>query len=200
MGKESLEAHELIESVTEGLEEREHKRDEWNIRVALTTSVLAVFAALSNLESEQKTSEAIILKNSAIFFQAKSSDQWAFYQAKKIKLHISENQLQTEKFLNAPKEEQERLGSLITKYKTQLSAIREEALGFEKKRDIMNSDSEKSLRHHHGFALGVVCFQISIVLSSMAVMLKRSLLWYSSIGLGVVGLLAFVDGFLLLWG
>lgn len=43
MGKESLEAHELIESVTEGLEEREHKRDEWNIRVALTTSVLAVF-------------------------------------------------------------------------------------------------------------------------------------------------------------
>lgn len=108
--------------------------------------------------------------------------------------------MQTEKFLNAPKEEQERLGSLITKYETQLSEIRKEALSFEKKRDIMNSDSEKSLRHHHGFALGVVCFQISIVLSSMAVMLKRSLLWYSSIGLGVVGLLAFVDGFLLLWG
>lgn len=83
MGKESLEAHELIESVTESLDEREHKRDEWNIRVALTTSILAVLAALSNLESEQKTSEAILLKNSAIFYQAKSSDQWSFYQAKK---------------------------------------------------------------------------------------------------------------------
>jgi hypothetical protein len=200
MGKESLEAHELLESVTESLEEREHKRDEWNIRVALTTSILAVFAALSNLESEQKTSEAIILKNSAIFYQAKSSDQWAFYQAKKIKLHISENQLQTDKFLKAPKNEQDRLGSLIVKYKAQLSKIRKDAVDFEKQRDKMNEDSEKSLRHHHGFALGVVCFQISIVLSSMAVMLRRSLLWYLSIGLGSIGLLAFADGFFLLWG
>ncbi|MCL4405639.1 MAG: DUF4337 domain-containing protein, partial [Firmicutes bacterium] len=125
MGKESLEAHELIESVTESLDEREHKRDEWNIRVALTTSILAVLAALSNLESEQKTSEAILLKNSAIFYQAKSSDQWSFYQAKKIKLHMSENQLMLEKVMRAPKVDLAKLSGLVEKYKKQAKGIRQ---------------------------------------------------------------------------
>jgi hypothetical protein len=197
MGQESLEAHDLIESVTESLEEREHKRDEWNIRVALTTSILAVLAALSNLESEQKTSEAILLKNSAIFFQAKSSDQWSFYQAKKIKLHMSENQLRLEKIMKAPASDLAKLKGLVEKYKTQVKDIRNGALNFEKKRDDLNDASEKALRHHHSFAISVVCFQVSIVLSSMAVMLRRSMLWYVSIGLGSIGLLAFSNGYFL---
>ncbi|MHB8422660.1 MAG: DUF4337 domain-containing protein [Leptospirales bacterium] len=200
MGKESLETQDLIESVTESLDEREHKRDEWTIRVALTTSVLAVFAALSNLESEQKTSEAILFKNSAIFFQAKSSDQWAFYQAKKIKLHMSENELRIERILHAPKTEQSHLQIMIEKYKNQSNGIRSEAKGFEMKRDDLNALSEKALKHHHGFAISVVCFQISIVLSSMAVMLRRSMLWYTSIGLGMLGLFAFINGFFLFLG
>uniref|UniRef100_A0A7C3LR35 DUF4337 domain-containing protein n=1 Tax=Leptospirillum ferriphilum TaxID=178606 RepID=A0A7C3LR35_9BACT len=197
MGQESLEAHDLIESVTESLEEREHKRDEWNIRVALTTSILAVLAALSNLESEQKTSEAILLKNSAIFFQAKSSDQWSFYQAKKIKLHMSENQLRLEKIMKAPASDLAKLKGLVGKYKTQVKDIRNGALNFEKRRDDLNDASEKALRHHHSFAISVVCFQVSIVLSSMAVMLRRSMLWYVSIGLGSIGLLAFSNGYFL---
>lgn len=197
MGQESLEAHDLIESVTESLEEREHKRDEWNIRVALTTSILAVLAALSNLESEQKTSEAILLKNSAIFFQAKSSDQWSFYQAKKIKLHMSENQMRLEKIMKAPASDLAKLNGLVEKYKAQVKDIRKGALDFEKKRDNLNDASEKALRHHHSFAISVVCFQVSIVLSSMAVMLRRSMLWYVSIGLGSIGLLAFSNGYFL---
>jgi hypothetical protein len=197
MGQESLEAHDLIESVTESLEEREHKRDEWNIRVALTTSILAVLAALSNLESEQKTSEAILLKNSAIFFQAKSSDQWSFYQAKKIKLHMSENQLRLEKIMKAPASDLAKLKGLVGKYKTQVKDIRNGALNFEKRRDDLNDASEKALRHHHSFAISVVCFQVSIVLSSMAVMLRRSMVWYVSIGLGSIGLLAFSNGYFL---
>ncbi|MHB1604811.1 MAG: DUF4337 domain-containing protein [Leptospirales bacterium] len=195
-----MEAQDLIESVTESLDEREHKRDEWTIRVALTTSVLAVFAALSNLESEQKTSEAILFKNSAIFFQAKSSDQWAFYQAKKIKLHMSENELRIERILHAPKTDQSHLQTMISKYKNQSNGIRSEAKGFEMKRDDLNALSEKALKHHHGFAISVVCFQISIVLSSMAVMLRRSMLWYTSIGLGMLGLFAFINGFFLFLG
>ncbi|AKS23759.1 MULTISPECIES: DUF4337 domain-containing protein [Leptospirillum] len=200
MGKESLEAHELIESVTESLDEREHKRDEWNIRVALTTSILAVLAALSNLESEQKTSEAILLKNSAIFYQAKSSDQWSFYQAKKIKLHMSENQLMLEKVMRAPKVDLAKLSGLVEKYKKQAKGIRQEAKSFEEKRDELNDESEKALKHHHAFAISVVCFQVSIVLSSMAVMLRRSMLWYVSIGLGALGLVSFSNGYFLFLG
>ncbi len=197
MGQESIEAHELMESLSESIEKREEKRDQWNVKVALTTSILAVFAALSNLESEQRTSEAIMLKNSAIFYQAKASDQWSFYQAKKIKLHLSENQVHLIAFLHSPKGERDRLSTLIAKYKTQVGNIKRQALGFEQQRDRMNDLSDRALAHHHAFALGVVCFQISIVLSSMAVMLRRNSLWFVSIGLGVLGALAFVNGFLM---
>ncbi len=197
MSQESLEAHELMESLSESIEKREEKRDQWNIRVALTTSILAVFAALSNLESEQKTSEAIMLKNSAIFYQAKASDQWSYYQAKKIKLHMSSNQAHLVEFFKSSPKEKERLASLVVKYKGQVGKIKSKALEFEKERDKMNLLSDKALAHHHAFALSVVCFQISIVLSSMAVMLRRNALWYVSMSLGGVGALAFLNGFLM---
>jgi hypothetical protein len=200
MDNGSVEAHDLIESVTEGLEEREHKRDAWNIRVALTTSLLAVFAALSNLESEQWTSEAILLKNSAIFFQAKSSDQWSYYQAKKIKLHMSEKQLRMETLVLKKSQatiEKEKFTKLIDKYNKQVKQIKHNAQDFEKQRDALNLESDAALRHHRAFALSVVCFQIAIVLTSMAVMLRRSSLWYTSMGLGVFGVIAFINGFML---
>ncbi len=200
MDNGSVEAHDLIESVTEGLEEREHKRDAWNIRVALTTSLLAVFAALSNLESEQWTSEAILLKNSAIFFQAKSSDQWSYYQAKKIKLHMSENQLRMETLVLKKAQanvEEERFKKLINKYNLQVKQIKQNAQDFEKQRDTLNVESDDALRHHRAFALSVVCFQIAIVLTSMAVMLRKSSLWYASMALGVFGIIAFLNGFYL---
>jgi hypothetical protein len=186
-----------MESLSESIEKREEKRDQWNIRVALTTSILAVFAALSNLESEQKTSEAIMLKNSAIFYQAKASDQWSFYQAKKIKLHMSSNQAHLVEFFKSSPKEKARLASLVEKYKGQVGKIKAKALEFEKERDKMNLLSDKALEHHHAFALSVVCFQISIVLSSMAVMLRRNSLWYVSMSLGGVGALAFLNGFLM---
>ena len=197
MSQESIEAHDLMESLSESIEKREEKRDQWNIKVALTTSILAVFAALSNLESEQKTSEAIMLKNSAIFYQAKASDQWSFYQAKKIKLHMSENQVHLVDLLHPSRNERDRLEKLVAKYKGQVGKIKSQAIGFENERDRMNALSDRSLEHHHAFALSVVCFQISIVLSSMAVMLRRNSLWYVSLGLGGLGALAFVNGFLM---
>lgn len=197
MGKESMEVHDLVESLSESIGEREEKRDQWNIRVALTTSILAVFAALSNLESEQKTSEAIMLKNSAIFYQAQASDQWSYYQAKKIKLHMAANQQEMMGLFHAPKNDRAKGLLLVEKYKRQIGSIRVKALDFEKNRDHMNDLSDRELAHHHAFALSVVCFQISIVLSSTAVMLRRNGLWFVSMGLGGIGVLAFVNGFLM---
>jgi len=197
MGQESLEVHDLVESLSESIDQREEKRDQWNISVALTTSILAVLAALSNLESEQKTSEAIMLKNSAIFYQAQASDQWSFYQAKKIKLHMSVNQEHLIALFHPPQNEQERLVRLVSKYKKQVGDIKGKALKFEEDRDRMNGLSDQALAHHHAFALSVVCFQISIVLSSMAVMLRRDSLWFVSMGLGGIGVIAFLNGFLM---
>src|SRR5437870_2382958 len=57
-------------------------------RVALTTAVLAAFAAVAALEAGTTVNEALVLKTEATRLQAEASDQWAYYQAKGIKMTV----------------------------------------------------------------------------------------------------------------
>ncbi len=59
-----------------------------NTWVAVTSSVLALFAAFTALNAERVFSKALLAKNDAILEQSKASDQWAHYQAKSMKSEI----------------------------------------------------------------------------------------------------------------
>ena len=59
---------------------REHGRDRFGRRVALVTAVYAVMLALAALGGNHAMKEMLLA-------QQKSSDQWAFYQAKVIREH-----------------------------------------------------------------------------------------------------------------
>src|SRR6476620_8675966 len=59
-------------------------------RIALTTAVLAAFAAVAALQAGATVNEALLLKTEATRAQAEASDQWAFYQAKGIKAAVDE--------------------------------------------------------------------------------------------------------------
>src|SRR6266852_2886166 len=56
----------------------------WAEKVALTTALFAVFAAVSSLLSTHESDLAILSR-------VESSDQWSFYQAKSIKGAITQN-------------------------------------------------------------------------------------------------------------
>src|SRR6202012_4435625 len=57
----------------------EHEpKERWILFVALTTAIIAVLAAVTGLLASDHADEAMLS-------QIKSSDQWAFYQAKSIK-------------------------------------------------------------------------------------------------------------------
>src|SRR5579872_2700705 len=58
--------------------------------IALSTAILAVFAAIAALRAGGTANEALILKTEATRLQAEASDQWNYYQAKGIKLAVSE--------------------------------------------------------------------------------------------------------------
>jgi hypothetical protein len=53
-------------------------RASWGEKVALTTALFAVFAAVSSLLSTHESDKAIL-------YRVESSDQWSYYQAKGIK-------------------------------------------------------------------------------------------------------------------
>ena len=66
-----------LESVNESIHEHKNKVS-WAEKVALTTALLAVFAAMSSLFSTHESDKAILR-------EIQASNQWAYYQAKGIK-------------------------------------------------------------------------------------------------------------------
>jgi hypothetical protein len=92
---------------TENLQEMIHEKAHvitWAEKVALTTALLAVMAAVSNLFSTHEADRAIL-------FKVEASDQWNYYQAKGIKGMLSQNPAERDRY----KEEQEKIREVAAK-------------------------------------------------------------------------------------
>src|SRR5882757_3619763 len=123
-------------------------KDKWVLYVALTTAVFAVLAAIAGLMAGSHADEAMLS-------QMRSSDQWAFYQAKGIK---SETLIASNKILvalgKAPvAEDVEKVKS----NKKEQAGIMEEAKDFQK-------ESDEHVAKHSILAKGVTLFQIAIAI------------------------------------
>ena len=101
MTEENLETQEMKAQLEETREHAEHvhgsggDKARWTLHLSLSTAIIAVFAAIASLQSGAAESEALLAKNESILAQAKASDQWAYYQAKNIKMSLYEIQLET---------------------------------------------------------------------------------------------------------
>lgn len=78
----------------------------------------------------------------------------------------------------------------IKQYNKEKVEIKSSAEGFEKNRDL-------NKQHSNIFGIAVIFLQVSILLSSIAALIKRKYIWVISLVIGLVGLFYFVDGFFL---
>jgi hypothetical protein len=78
----------------------------------------------------------------------------------------------------------------VRKYEQEQAQIKSDAEALEKTRDL-------SKRHQAAFGVAVIYLQITILLSSIAALMKRQPLWYAALVLGAVGMVQFANGFLL---
>lgn len=178
MGRETLEPQELA-----GPEEFDPGRRGLATRVAVTAAVLAVLASLSALQAERTAAESILAKNEAVLAQSRASDEWAFRQAKSIKLHLQE--------LAPPGATTD-----VERQRAEITASEERARVAEHERDEANRTASERFEQHHRFAVGTSLLQIAIVLETIAAVLDRRGLWYLGMAIGAVGALAFANGFL----
>jgi Flp pilus assembly protein TadB len=175
-------------------EKSEEKKEKWLNWLALTTILLALGATLSTLKVGSFSSRSILK-------QTQASNQWAYYQAKAIKGYLY--QLQKEKFEGdlkllgetAPKnvvaDFEQKIKSYeakVKKYDKDKAAIQKEARKFEKERD-------QAALHSRAFGIAVILLQLSILLSSIAALMKKPTIWVFGLILGAAGIIAFVNGF-----
>ena len=173
---------EEIEVPTEHLhekmeEEAEHKGG-WIARVAVSSALLAVAAAISALLAGHHANEAMLE-------QMQATDQWAFYQAKGIKASVLESKSEMLEALGKPATPEDH--ARIAKYSGEQKTI-------EDKGHELEESSEKHMERHGQLARAVTIFQIAIAMGAIAVLARRPKLWFVSLALGFAGLVFLVLG------
>jgi hypothetical protein len=114
--------------------------------------------------------------------QLQASDQWAYYQAKGIKLAVIESKIDL--LSQMGKEASIKDMEKARQYK-------EDQKGIDKTAREKETLSAEELLLHNKLARGVTVFQVAIAICAISALTKRKWLWYGSILLGIAGILLF---------
>jgi len=176
---ETREAAERFEKAEEVAEARES----FGKRTAVLVAVLAAMLAIAGLGANRAQEEVLLA-------QVQASDTWNEYQANSLKKHINDDSaliLTKQGFTDDAKK---LLSANDTKYIPNQKQLMPKAQGLEHDRDIAHE-------RHNSYQIGEAAFQLAIVLCSIAIVARALWLVFAGAGLGVVGLVALLNGFLL---
>jgi len=171
-----------LEHLQEHVEHHAHiSRERWVSWVALSTALLAAFAAVSGLMAGYHANEAMVC-------EIKAADQWALYQAKGIKAAVLDTRVELLKALEKPVIEQDTAN---------LQRYADEQKGIKASAEKLQDKAEEHLHQHVILARGVTMFQISIAVAAISVLTKRMRFWFLGLAFGAVGIVFLVQGLLL---
>lgn len=172
----------------------ERREDHFSRRVALVTAIFAVLLAIAALGGNHAMKEMILA-------QQKSSDQWAFYQAKVIREH----QYRAQK-LRLEIDLLERGDSVKPEVKTKIEDLMKRFAEEEKRYGDEKKDIEKQAKHleHERdvwqakdpyFLFAEAILQIAIVMSSVSILARSRAIFGFSLLLAVAGAVLTLNGF-----
>ncbi|MCU0651248.1 MAG: DUF4337 domain-containing protein [Candidatus Omnitrophica bacterium] len=168
-------------------------QEKWMKGVAVTTTCLAVMTAIAASRGTACVSKTQLLT-------AVEGSKWAYYQAKSIKQNLAEVQknLFEAEILGAANEEQK------TAYADKIKAAAGEISRYEDEKNKIMKEAqevgiENGLLNKKGtrFSGSVVFFQIGIMLSSVAALLKRKDMWIAGLVFGAIAIVLLVSGLIL---
>ncbi len=175
-------------------EELEKEGGNFLKQIALTTAILAAFAAVAALLAGSTVNESLAAKTEATTLQAQASDQWTYYQAKGIKRDMQLTKANA--WLAAGKAAPPELAQEADRYRNDQKKIEVRAHELEKLRDERSREANHLLHIHHGYADTVALFQVSIALGAVAALSRNRLVWILSIAVGGGGIILFFVTFL----
>jgi hypothetical protein len=169
------------EHLHEAIEHRAaHGKAPWMMGVALSSALLAGFAAVCSLLAGHHANEAMVE-------QIESSDQWAYYQAKGIKAAVLASKMELLDAEGKPASAKDL--QKMADYKKEQDEIAAEAN--ERRRS-----AEAHLGRHVVFARAVTLFQIAIAIGAISALTNRRAFWFVSLAFGLGGIVFLVQGWL----
>jgi len=173
---------------------REHAEDQFGRRVALVTAVFAVLLAIAALGGNHAMKEMLLA-------QQKSSDQWAFYQAKVIREHQYRGQkLRLEADLiergDAMKPAaREKVDALMKKFEEEEKRYNAEKKDIEKDAKKLEHERDVWQAKDPYFLFAEALLQIAIVMASVSILARSRSIFVFSLLLAAGGALLTTNGF-----
>ncbi len=166
-------------------EQAEHAHHSGQKGIGLTTSIVAVLLAVATLLGHRAHTEEVILRTEA-------NDQWAYYQAKKIRAHVYEADSQLAKLSSSEtaKDVAAEMSKKSAKYDSDAEEIQKDARKLEEKQKLV------ALRADH-FDLSELFLEISIIFCSIALLTEMKVFWKVSFITTAAGVGLIIFGFLL---
>jgi ABC-type Zn uptake system ZnuABC Zn-binding protein ZnuA len=165
----------------------EHEDNPFLVPVSVTISILAVLVAGVTLLGHRAHTEELLL-------QAQATDQWAYYQAKNIRLH--EMQFVADIFSTLAPADKEKAAAMYEKYAKEAERyasdkddISEKAKDLEKERDFVSRRAD----HFDG---GEGLLEVGLVICSMTLLTKRRGYWIAGMLIGAGGVLFALTAYL----
>jgi hypothetical protein len=179
---EANEAHELQE-------ENEHASKDASMRpVSFTMSVLAVLVAVTTVLGHRTHTEAVL-------DQARASDQWNLYQAKKNRQYNTEL---TADLLSALTIRDAAAANKVTEsYESHLAKWKDDLAEEEKQAKELEAEVRKAERHADRFDLGEALLEIGLVITSITLLTRQRAYWGLGMGFGLAGFLVAAWAFLI---
>ncbi len=173
----------IVMSAQEEVEEHvHHARDRFEKLVAGNMAIVAALLAIVSVLGQHYNTEELLK-------QQESSDQWAYYQAKGIRLYIAQS---TQDLMAGSQTDSKALGRYqkdTARYAQDQASIQKEARALERERDA----SGRKARQFH---LGEVFLEVAIVLLSLAILTRRRPLAFAGLASAVIGVVWAANGFI----
>ena len=177
--------------MSEGIELPEHEESEKSpltIPVSVTIAIIAVLVAAVTLLGHRAHTEELLL-------QAQATDQWAYYQAKNIRLH--EMQAVADMLGALAPQDKEKTAAVRDKYVKEVERyegdkdeISDKAKELEAERDLVSRRADR-------FDGGEALLEVGLVICSITLLTKRRFFWFSGMLVGLAGVLFAITGFFL---
>lgn len=149
--------------------------------VTLTMAIVAVLLAIVSLLGHRAHTEETILQN-------KVSDQWAYYQAKNIRMHEDEIEADHDSIMVAT--DTQKAAQLRDKYKAEADRYRNDKNDIEAQAHELENDMNLESRRANRFDLGEVFLEIALVVTSITLLSARRTFWYAGIVFSAIGVVA----------
>jgi hypothetical protein len=177
--------------MSEGIELPEHEENEKHhpltVPVSVTIAIIAVLGAMVTLLGHRSHTEELLL-------QAKATDQWAYYQAKNIRLHEMQAVADMLDVLSPQDQEKaavthEKYVKEADRYDKDKDEISDKAKELEAERDLVSRRADR-------FDAGEVFLEMGLVICSITLLTKKRFFWFSGIATAALGVLLAITGFL----